>query len=1218
MDSVGFYLLMSNFVNEESLVTWLESLRRGIGYKVPMLCFIYKGVPVQGSRASMFRALVARTVPAGGDFVAQPSNPTPRKEETSDEVDVEVEQEEDCGDVVGETFTDYFVTVTNPNRDTFTHYDSSLQLDYSDDTVGFVFIPAGRIYARRSQRMSAKFEVERFLVPEKRRVTATRPPKLSIGPPHPDPVVETASLSAVQPPEPIYNLLIRDDLERSKALSCLQIETIVYASQKHLQHLADGTRAGFFVGDGAGVGKGRTIAGLLLENWQHGRRKALWISIGSDLKFDAERDLEDVGAKFIKVNALYNLAYRKLDSKTVGITKGVIFLTYSTLIASNQKGRSRLNQLIEWCGNDYDGLIVFDECHKAKNLVPEAGGHPTRMGQAVLDIQARLPDARIVYCSATGASEPRNMGYMTRLGLWGRGTSFMNLSNFLGSLEKGGVGALEIVAMDLKARGMYLCRTLSFKGAEFNVVEVPLEDDMMDMYEKAAEFWIDLRKKLLYELALYTEKPESGPLWCVYWAYHQRFFRNMCVSAKVPAVVKLCHQALTEDKCVVIGLQSTGEARTEEAVAEYGTELEDFVSGTRELLLKFVKENFPLPEKPESLSGEDGVEVLQRKKRSATTGVSFKGRARKAVKYQEESDTESETDSEPESTESDDEFQICEICKDELGRGKSLQCSSCKQLMHHACLDPPVTGPVSADWSCLSCSEKTEECIQQISVYLVQKVERYKKATERKSQILDKIHNLKLPYCPLDDIINQLGGPAKVAEITVRRRRLIKESSAESVKYVTRNPEGVRMEMANMHEKQSFMIGKKLVAIISEAGSAGVSLQADRRAKNQRRRVHLTLELPWSADRAIQQFGRTHRSNQASAPEYRLLFSNLAGERRFASIVAKRLESLGALSQGDRRAGSSLSAYNYDSLYGKRALAEFYSRILGQSSPEGTDTVEDLVVEGKAALESVGIVRDKSYINEEDKNDVRKFLNRLLGLQPEIQNRLFELFLSILDRRVQDAQLEGHFDSGIADMKGNAIALKGVPKKVHIDHLSGASTFLFTLTIDRGFTWKAASTLLDEKRKDVSANCSTGFYESKREWLGRRHYLLAFEGPSGMCKIVRPSTGEAISHKARTCWEKEYNVSSEQCMHGHRCKLGDNCTTGRRLQEVNVLSGLILPVWGTIEKTLTKQIRARDQRLRIVRLETTTDNRRIVGLLIPNAAVNSILRDLAWVQDIDG
>lgn len=58
-----------------------------------------------------------------------------------------------------------------------------------------------------------------------------RPPKLSMGPPHPDPIVETSSLSAVQPPEPTYNLKIKDGLEISKSLSCLQIETLVYASQ---------------------------------------------------------------------------------------------------------------------------------------------------------------------------------------------------------------------------------------------------------------------------------------------------------------------------------------------------------------------------------------------------------------------------------------------------------------------------------------------------------------------------------------------------------------------------------------------------------------------------------------------------------------------------------------------------------------------------------------------------------------------------------------------------------------------------------------------------------------------------------------------------------------------------------------------------------------------------------------------------------------------------
>jgi len=43
----------------------------------------------------------------------------------------------------------------------------------------------------------------------------------------------------------------------------------------------------------------------------------------------------------------------------------------------------------------------------------------------------------------------------------------------------------------------------------------------------------------------------------------------MCMSAKVPATVRLAKQALVDGKCVVIGLQSTGEARTEEAVTKY-------------------------------------------------------------------------------------------------------------------------------------------------------------------------------------------------------------------------------------------------------------------------------------------------------------------------------------------------------------------------------------------------------------------------------------------------------------------------------------------------------------------------------------------------------------------------------------------------------------------------------------------------------------------------
>ncbi len=47
-----------------------------------------------------------------------------------------------------------------------------------------------------------------------------------------------------------------------------------------------------------------------------------------------------------------------------------------------------------------------------------------------------------------------------------------------------------------------------------------------------------------------------------FWAAHQRFFRQVCLAAKVPYLVQMVRDALANDMCVVIGLQSTGEART--------------------------------------------------------------------------------------------------------------------------------------------------------------------------------------------------------------------------------------------------------------------------------------------------------------------------------------------------------------------------------------------------------------------------------------------------------------------------------------------------------------------------------------------------------------------------------------------------------------------------------------------------------------------------------
>lgn len=57
-------------------------------------------------------------------------------------------------------------------------------------------------------------------------------------------------------------------------------------------------------GDGAGVGKGRTIAGIIFENFLKGRKRAIWVSVSNDLKYDAERDLHDIGAGRIEVHPL--------------------------------------------------------------------------------------------------------------------------------------------------------------------------------------------------------------------------------------------------------------------------------------------------------------------------------------------------------------------------------------------------------------------------------------------------------------------------------------------------------------------------------------------------------------------------------------------------------------------------------------------------------------------------------------------------------------------------------------------------------------------------------------------------------------------------------------------------------------------------------------------------------------------------------------------------
>jgi hypothetical protein len=344
---------------------------------------------------------------------------------------------------------------------------------------------------------------------------------------HPDKLIESSSLQSVQLPPLTFKHSFPAKMLEDCVISRAQLETVLYACQAHEgpSLTLDGApcRPGFFLGDGAGVGKGRQLSALIYQNWIQGRKKAIWLSASADLSLDARRDLDDVGGEGKTAIPSHQLKgkYDKLHE-----TNGVYFATYSSLCCSTKnlkfrnpttgamENMSRMQQLIDWVGGaDFDGCLLFDECHKAKNLVPSGNGKPTKMGICVEQLQIRLPKARVVYCSATGVSEPSHMGYMTRLGLWGPGTPFpagfssnkrqgnVDRTPFLESVNKGGVGMMELVAMHLRKQGRYISRTLSYEGCSFVIDDNAVPFSAVQLYDECASLFQRIYSELTDSLA---------------------------------------------------------------------------------------------------------------------------------------------------------------------------------------------------------------------------------------------------------------------------------------------------------------------------------------------------------------------------------------------------------------------------------------------------------------------------------------------------------------------------------------------------------------------------------------------------------------------------------------------------------------------------------------------------------------------------------------------
>ncbi|KAG7499032.1 hypothetical protein JOB18_027604 [Solea senegalensis] len=1114
------------------------------------------------------------------------------------------------------------------------------------------------------------------------------PMKLKIGLRHPDPVVETSSLSSVNPPEVWYRLSIPEETIDRGCLSALQLEAITYAAQQHETFLPNGDRAAYLIGDGAGVGKGRTIAGVIYENYLLGRKRSLWFSVSNDLKYDAERDLRDIGAKNIQVHSLNKFKYGKISSKHNGsVKKGVIFATYSSLIGESQSGgkyKTRFDQLLHWCGENFDGVIVYDECHKAKNVCPIGSSKPTKTGLAVLELQNKLPKARVVYASATGASEPRNMAYMNRLGIWGPKTPFREFGNFIQAVERRGVGAMEIVAMDMKLRGMYIARQLSFTGVTFKIEEVPLTQQYIHMYNKSVRLWVSAREKFQQAANLMdAEQRMKKSMWGQFWSAHQRFFKYLCIASKVRRVVQLAREEVQNGKCVVIGLQSTGEARTLEALEEGGGELNDFVSTAKGVLQSLVEKHFPAPDR-QKLFTLLGIDLSAKKSVIDTTAqAEQKGKKRKGseVKKQqkkkprkhgglsgtsseesqsEDSDKESGKDSDDSfksvsSADEDDDFNPFRDESDDDGeddpwliRKEPKKGKEKKKKKRRKSIDPDSihsallasglgsTRPAFTASTTIASAPATVKAESQ-DPYLTSQ-DAVEHAQKMKKELLEKLEKLAevLPPNTLDELIDELGGPDNVAEMTGRKGRVVSNDDG-SISYESRSELDVPVEILNLTEKQRFMDGEKNIAIISEAASSGISLQADRRVKNQKRRVHMTLELPWSADRAIQQFGRTHRSNQVTAPEYVFLISELAGEQRFASIVAKRLESLGALTHGDRRATETrdLSRFNFDNKYGRNALEIVMKSIVRLDTPlvsPPSDFKGDFFKEIQIGLIGVGLINEEERSGaltlDKDYNNIGKFLNRILGMEVHQQNALFQYFSDTLAAVIQEAKKNGRYDMGILDLGSGDEKVKKVNCRKFLTpgYTTSGHVELHTVSVERGMSWEEAThAWADQNGPD------DGFYVQMRNNKKTAILIKELNTKKRLFLVYRPNTGrqlkletytdikkkfkKVLSEDAKQHWTDQYMSSAHICSHAYwrgNCKkvsVGLKCEVGLRCRTYYVLCGSVLSVWNELEVVLTP-VSGTNVKVQIVRLRTE-DGQRIVGLLIPANCVFPLINKLS-------
>ncbi len=939
---------------------------------------------------------------------------------------------------------------------------------------------------------------------------------------HPTTLVQSAAMASVAPPLPTYRPKLAPALIADGVLSEAQLETIIYAGEAHSGHLqgrftADETfdrldvaaedaegafrlRRGFMLGDGTGCGKGRQVAGVIMDNWFAGRRRAVWLSKSDKLIEDATRDWTALGGEASDIVPLS----RFKQGSDIRLDSGILFVTYATLRSAERQGKaSRLQQVIDWLGDGFDGVIAFDESHAMANAAGSKGERgdtkPSQQGLAGLRLQHAVPDARVLYVSATGATVVANLAYAVRLGLWQTGDfPFKTRTDFVSSMEEGGIGAMEVISRDLKALGLYIARSLSFVGVEYDMLVHELTAGQRDIYDAYANAYQIIHKNLekALEASGITSDDQTlnaqakSAARSAFESSKQRFFGHLLTSMKCPSLIKSIEADLQAGHAAVIQIVSTSEALLERRLTEIPpSEWHDLqVDVTpREYVLDYLMHSFPT-QLFEPYTDENG-NLQSRPAR-------------------------------------DDDGNAVECRQAATARDS---------LIEHLCALPAVQGA-------------------------------------------------------LDQIIWRFGKD-QVAEVTGRSRRIVRTGD-DRLKVEN------RPGSSNLAEAAAFMDNQKRVLVFSDAGGTGRSYHADLNAANDRLRVHYLLEPGWRADNAIQGLGRTHRTNQKQPPLFRPVATDVKGEKRFLSTIARRLDTLGAITKGQRQTGGQgmfRSEDNLESVYGRAALRKFFLDVVaGRAKCCSLSQFVDLT--GLSLLDSDGTLREQLP-------PISQFLNRVLALTIDMQNSIFDCFTEILDGLVEDAMAAGTYDVGLETLRAERFEISD--RKVIYEHpATGAETV--ALTIER--TDRNRPLDLDGVRDLVAG------YPDARFMINRKSRRAAVCIPTTSLteddgtthrrfRLRRPMATEKLLEVQleASSWDMVDDAAFEVAWETELMSIPEFTTS-----TFTIISGLLLPTWSHLPS----------DNMRVYRLQTD-EGERVIGRLVTQEQLMRLCGDLGVDSGIE-